>query len=51
VRDLGQLFRKIWSLGSAGVEIPLTVWRDGDTFEVRINSGDRNKYLKKPSVH
>jgi S1-C subfamily serine protease len=51
VRDLGALFRKIWSLGAAGVEVPLTVWRDGDTFEVRINSADRNKYLKKPSVH
>jgi S1-C subfamily serine protease len=51
VRDLGALFRKIWSLGTVGVEVPLTVWRDGDTFEVRINSGDRNKYLKKPSVH
>jgi S1-C subfamily serine protease len=51
VRDLGKLFRKIWSLGNAGVEIPLTVWRDGDTFEVRINSGDRGKFMKKPSVH
>jgi S1-C subfamily serine protease len=51
VRDLGALFRKIWSLGAAGVEVPLTVWRDGDTFEVRINSADRNRYLKKPSVH
>ena len=51
VSDLGALFRKIWSLGNAGVEVPLTVWRDGDTFEVRINSADRNRYLKKPSVH
>jgi S1-C subfamily serine protease len=51
VSDLGALFRKIWSLGNAGVEVPLTVWRDGDTFEMRINSADRNRYLKKPSVH
>jgi S1-C subfamily serine protease len=51
VRDLGALFRRIWSLGDAGVEVPLTVWRDGDTFDVRINSGDRAKFLKRPSVH
>jgi S1-C subfamily serine protease len=51
VRDLGGLFRNIWSLGEAGVEVPLTIWRDGDTFDVRINSGDRGKFMKRPSVH
>ena len=35
------LFRKIWSLGNAGVEVPLLVYRDGRTFEVTVTSGDR----------
>jgi S1-C subfamily serine protease len=51
VSDLAGLFRKIWSLGDAGVEVPLTIWRDGDTFEVRVNSGDRSRFLKQPKIH
>lgn len=51
VRELAPCFRKIWSLGHAGVEVPLQIWREGDTFEVRINSGDRDRYLKSPRVH
>src|SRR5436309_10087068 len=51
VKDLAGLFRKVWSLGKAGVEVPLTIYRDGRTFEVRITSGDRNRFLKGPSLH
>src|SRR6266581_262659 len=45
VKDLAGLFRKVWSLGKAGVEVPLTIYRDGRTFEVRVTSGDRNRFL------
>ena len=45
------LFRKIWSLGDSGVEVPLLIYRDGRTLEVTITSGDRTKFLKGPSVH
>lgn len=51
VGDLAGLYRSIWSLGAAGVEVPLTVYRDGDTFDLRVNSGDRAKYLKVPRLH
>jgi S1-C subfamily serine protease len=51
VSDLAGLFRRIWSLGNAGVEVPLVVYRDGRTFEVRVPSGDRNRFLKGPSLH
>jgi S1-C subfamily serine protease len=51
VRGLTALFRRIWSLGHAGVEVPLLVYRDGRTFELRIPSGDRNRFLKGPSLH
>jgi len=51
VRGLAALFRRIWSLGHAGVEVPLLVYRDGRTFELRISSGDRNRFLKGPSLH
>ena len=51
VGDLADFYRKIWSLGAAGVGVPLTIHRDGDTFDVTVKSGERSQFLKKPSVH
>ena len=51
VGDLAGFFRRVWSLGKAGVEVPLTIFRDGRTFEVKVTSGDRNRFLKGPSLH
>ena len=35
VTSLAEFYRKVWSLGEAGVEVPLTLYREGLTFEVR----------------
>jgi S1-C subfamily serine protease len=51
VTDLAGFYRMMWSLGKAGVEVPLTIFRDGDTFDVTINSTDRAKLLKTPRIH
>jgi S1-C subfamily serine protease len=51
VSSLAALYRKVWSLGDAGVEVPLTLYRDGVTFDVRVNSSDRAKFLKAPKLH
>ncbi|MGA7974340.1 MAG: S1C family serine protease [Pseudolabrys sp.] len=51
VTTLGDFYRKVWSLGPAGVEIPLTLYRDGVTFEVEVNSSERGKFLKVPRMH
>jgi S1-C subfamily serine protease len=51
VSDLAGLFRRIWSLGNAGVEVPLTVYRDGRTFELKVPSADRRHFLKAPRLH
>jgi S1-C subfamily serine protease len=51
VRNLAGLYRKVWSLGAAGVEIPFSIYRDGKTIEARIKSGDRNRFLKTPRLH
>jgi S1-C subfamily serine protease len=51
VRDLAALYRKVWSLGAAGIEIPMTVYRDGKTIETRIKTGDRTRFLKAPRLH
>jgi len=51
VTTLAAFYRKVWSLGQAGVEVPLTLYREGVTFDVRVNSSDRAKFLKAPRMH
>ncbi|WP_420132912.1 S1C family serine protease [Rhodopseudomonas sp.] len=46
-----EFYRKLWSLGSAGVEVPLTLFSGGATFDVVLHSGDRAKFLKGPRLH
>jgi S1-C subfamily serine protease len=51
VSTLAEFYRNVWALGRAGVEVPLTLYRDGVTFDVRLNSSDRAKFLKGPRLH
>jgi len=51
VTSLASFYRKVWALGQAGVEVPLTLYREGVTFDVRVNSSDRVKFLKTPRMH
>jgi S1-C subfamily serine protease len=51
VSSLADMFRRVWSLGQAGVEVPLLTYRDGKTMDVRVKSGDRNRFLKAPRLH
>ena len=51
VSDLAGLFRRIWALGEAGVAVPLTVNREGKTFELTVRSSDRRRLLKGPVLH
>jgi S1-C subfamily serine protease len=51
VRSLADMFRKVWALGEAGVEVPLTINRAGRVMEVRVRSGDRRDFLKGPVLH
>jgi S1-C subfamily serine protease len=51
VGSLAGFYRRVWSLGHAGVEAPLTIYRDGRTFEARVASADRARFLKGPRLH
>jgi S1-C subfamily serine protease len=51
VHDLAGFFRAVWARGEAGVEVPLLIFRDGRSFEVRVTSADRTRFLKRPSLH
>ncbi|MBM3343545.1 MAG: serine protease [Betaproteobacteria bacterium] len=51
VTGLAQLFRTVWQHGPAGVEVPLTLAREGQEFHVTVKSADRTDFLKKPKLH
>ena len=51
VSDLAGLFRRVWALGEAGVAVPLTINREGKTFEISVRSTDRRRLLKGPVLH
>jgi S1-C subfamily serine protease len=51
VRDLASFFRRIWAQGEAGVDVPLSIYRDGETMDFKVKSSERNRFLKGPSLH
>jgi S1-C subfamily serine protease len=51
VKGLAELFRRVWALGRAGVAVPLTINREGKTFDLSVQSSDRRRFLKGPVLH
>ncbi len=51
VSSLAEFYRKMWQLGDAGVEVPLTVLRGPGLTEITVTSGDRYDYLRLKSSH
>lgn len=49
--SLADLFRTIWSLGPAGVEVPLTVLRSSETQHLVVQSVDRGALMKGAAIH
>lgn len=46
-----EFYRHVWALGTAGVDVPLTLYREGDTFNVVLTSADRARLQRKPKLH
>ncbi|NQW12459.1 MAG: serine protease [Alphaproteobacteria bacterium] len=51
VNTLAELFRQVWAQGPAGVEVPIAVSRDGEQFDLVIESVARGSLLKMPKLH
>jgi S1-C subfamily serine protease len=51
VNRLADFFHAIWTLGVAGVEVPMRIDREGDVFDMRVTSADRYRFLKKAPLH
>ena len=50
VDGLADFYRKVWTSGPAGAEIPLRVVRDGRETWLRVKSADRASFLRKPQL-
>jgi len=48
VDGLADFYRKMWTSGPAGAEIPMRVLRNGSEAWLRVKSVDRNSFLRKP---
>jgi S1-C subfamily serine protease len=51
VTTLLDFYRKLWALGSAGVDVPLTLQSRGVTVDVTLKSVDRAKMMQAPKMH
>ncbi|MCW2957054.1 MAG: serine protease protein [Thermoleophilia bacterium] len=50
VDGLADFYRKVWSSGPAGAEVPMRIVRDGRDTWLRVKSADRNSFLSKPQL-
>ena len=48
---LADYYRKVWSLGNAGVDVPLNVLRGTRVRDLVVHSADRYKYLRLNPSH
>ena len=51
VTGMADMLRNIWSLGKAGIEVPLIIFRDHSIMEIRVSSARRSDYYKTPKLH
>jgi S1-C subfamily serine protease len=50
VAGLANMFRRVWSLGSAGVEVQLNVVRNAEKMQLNVRSGDRAGFQRKGTL-
>jgi S1-C subfamily serine protease len=50
VVGLANMFRRVWSLGSAGVDVPINVLRNTEKMQLKVRSGDRAGFQRKGTL-
>jgi S1-C subfamily serine protease len=50
VEGLANMFRRVWSLGAAGVDVPLNVLRNTERMQLKVRSGDRAGFQRKGTL-
>ena len=51
INDLADFYRRVWAMGGPGIDVPLTVVRQGRSFDVQVHSANRYQYLAKEPTY
>ena len=51
VTELGTLWRRVWSAGTAGARVRMSVGRDDELLHVTVHSAARSSFLRAPRLH
>jgi S1-C subfamily serine protease len=51
VEELADLWQRLWAAGPPGVEVTLTIAREGEAHQVTLRTVDRHAFLKQPRLH
>jgi S1-C subfamily serine protease len=51
VFSLAAMFRRVWAVGPAGVDLRIKVEREGRTIDSKVVSADRSSFFKAPRLH
>jgi len=51
VQSHEELYRRVWGLGAAGVEVPLKILQGADVRELRLRSIDRFQYFREKPIY
>jgi S1-C subfamily serine protease len=51
VKTHEELYRRVWGLGAAGVDVPLKILQGADVRELRLRSIDRFQYFKEKPIY
>jgi S1-C subfamily serine protease len=51
VDDLADFYRRMWAMGAPGIDVPLTILRDGRSFTVKVRSASRYQFLAKEKTY
>jgi S1-C subfamily serine protease len=51
IESVADFYRKVWASGRAGVEVTLSVSRDGSEMHLTVRTGDRYRNMRAPRGH
>jgi S1-C subfamily serine protease len=51
VSSLADFYRRVWAMGAPGVDVPLTITREGRTFTVKVRSASRYQFMTKDRTY
>jgi S1-C subfamily serine protease len=51
VASVAEFYRRLWALGPAGFDVPLSIVRSGTHLNVTVHSMDRVDHFKRPQAH